>query len=560
MTRAAGEDAERPEPPFASTLVEEGIRALLRALRAHQLYLHNNPTYLRTLELARAAFAPIWQETDELVLAVTETELLWEGVAVLREPEKAGDSLPWILYKDGVRELRVQRGFEQDELVPFLDIVRRIRKPGQDEDDLLTLLWEQDFSFLRYHYVDLGMDGVVPLERVGQRPVDRAAAAAVPEMDATLSSVVNLQDFDATLYFLDESEIAYLQEEVRKEYEADLRRNVVGTLLDIFEQQPPAPIRAEVCTDLDSLLLQFLSTGQFRAVAFLLLEGAVAAQRARDLTPEQRAALLALPVRLSEPEVLSQVLQSLDEAPELPGQEDLNELFEQLRPGALGTVFAWLRRLQTPRLRVLLENAAARLAVANTAELVALIQSPDREIALEAVRRAGALRAVAAVAPLARVIVDQDVAMRLAGVQALAEIGSAGAMQLLERSIGDADRDVRVAAARAVAQRKHRAALPKLEAAVRERAIKDADLTEKMAIFEAYGALCGEAGVGFLDGLLNARGMFARKEDPELRACAALALGRVGTEKALDALRRGSSDKDVIVRNAVNRALRGGSA
>ena len=84
--------------------------------------------------------------------------------------------------------------------------------------------------------------------------------------------------------------------------------------------------------------------------------------------------------------------------------------------------------------------------------------------------------------------------------------------------------------------------------------------THKMALFEAYGTLCGDAGVTLLDGMLNARGLFGRKEDPELRACAAMALGRVGSDAAIATLRRASTEKDILVRNAVNRALRGGTA
>ena len=90
----------------------------------------------------------------------------------------------------------------------------------------------------------------------------------------------------------------------------------------------------------------------------------------------------------------------------MPDQEDLNELFDQLRVSALGTVFAWVTKVQTPRLRVLLENAAARLAMANTAELVRLITSTDRDVAREAVRRAGAVRATAAVGALAKLTTD----------------------------------------------------------------------------------------------------------------------------------------------------------
>jgi HEAT repeat protein len=99
--------------------------------------------------------------------------------------------------------------------------------------------------------------------------------------------------------------------------------------------------------------------------------------------------------------------------------------------------------------------------------------------------------------------------------------------------------------------------LARLETAIKATALRDADLTEKMAFFEAYGSLCGDAGVSYLDSILNGRSLFGRRDDTEIRACAAISLGRVGSETAFSALRRASAEKDVVVRNAVSRALRG---
>ena len=538
-------------------------RVLVKAARAHQLYLHNNPTYLRALEIARAAFTPIWEVTDELVFDVTETELRWHGEAVLREAEKATDNIPWMMYKDGIRELRFLKEFERDELVPLLDILQRARKVSPEEDDLLTMLWEQEFSYLRYRYIDVSTDQAAPIDKTGFRAGEAGAQAtqqSAPPIDATLASVVKLEDFDSTLYFLEESEAEYLREEVRKEYEIDMRRNVVAMLLDTYETQGDRGVREEIAGLLDTLMLHILSSGEFKTAAFLLRETAQTSERAPGITPEEKEQLLRIRNRLSEPEVLAQVLQSLDEAARLPDQDDLNELFDQLRVGAIATVFSWLTKAQTPRLRVLLESAAARLAMANTAELVRLIGASDREVAREASRRAGAVRATAAVAALAKLTTDPDVQMRLAAVQALGEIGSPGALQFLERTIDDAHRDVRVATARAIAARAHRPALARIEAAIQGKLAKDANLTEKMAFFEAFGTLCGDGGVKLLDGLLNSRGLFGKKEDVELRACAAMALGRVGSEAAVATLRRAANEKEVLVRNAVNRALRGGTA
>jgi HEAT repeat protein len=286
----------------------------------------------------------------------------------------------------------------------------------------------------------------------------------------------------------------------------------------------------------------------------------VSLERARTLEPSQRTRLMQLPDRLSEPAALSQLLQSLDEAREIPVQEDLTALFEQLRATALSTVFSWLGRVGDPRLRAVLESAAGRLAAQNTTELVRLIGLPDHVVALEAIRRAGALRTPAAVGPLGRALQDGDPALRLAAVNALAEIGSPGAMQALEKTVDDAERDVRVATSRAIAARVHRPALPRLEALIRGKRVRETDLTEKMAHFEAYGALCGDAGVAILDELLNGKSVFGRREDTELRACAAMALGRVGTPRAQESLKKAQAEKEVLVRNAVNRALRGGTS
>ena len=551
--RETGRETGRDTHP-STPHVEEMLKLLVKAIRAHQLYLHNNPTYLRALEATRAAFTPVWQEIEELHFEVTETELRFEGHAVLSEPEKASDSLPWILYKDGVRILRLLPEFETHELEPFLDIIQRVRRATHDEDDLLTLFWEQEFVLLRYEYVDLGQDVAAPLE--ASEPIPAVAEVQVhpaPEIDTNAPSIVRVDDFDSTLYFMDEREIDYLRDEVRKEYATDLRRNTVSMLLDTFEQQSTPAIRAEICSLLDTLMLHSLSAGAFGAVAFMIREMKVCAGRA-----PHHAALLALPTRLSEPEVLAQLLQSLDEASDLPSQEELNELFEQLRGGALATVLSYLGRLHTPRLKQMLERTAERLAVSNTAELVRLIASSDRDVALEAIRRSGSVRAAAAVAPMARLLSEADVPVRLAVVTALGEIGSPGALQLLERAVDDAHRDVRVATARALAARAHRAALPRLEGLITGKIARSADLTERMAIFEAFGTVCGDGGVPLLDSLLNGKSLFGRREDPEVRACAAMALGRVGTAAAMSSLQRASSEKEVLVRNAVNRALRAG--
>jgi len=556
----AGE-LDRP-PPFEPALVEELLRHFGKAARAHQLYLPNNPIYKSAHDALRAGFLPLWEETDELVLAFTENEVRWEGIAVLSESSRGSDSLPWLFYKDGVRELRLLRGFEAEELDKLLGIMQRVRKASPDEDDLLTLLWEGDFVFLRYRYLDLTLE-TAPVLAEGERirGDDDVETRVEPEEEPpTRAGVVNMSDFDGTLYFLDEREIEYLQAEVDREYRSDLRQNVIAILMDIFEQQAEAAVRDEVIEQLDVLMVHMLSAAQFQNVAYLMRESQLTSTRAPQITPAHAERLAQIPMRLSAPDAVAQLLQSVDEAETLPPPSDLLQLFEQLRGPALATVLEWLGKLQNAKVRPLLDQAAARLASQNTAELVKLIGSTVPGVALEAARRAGALKTPAAVAPLAKALAEGDVPLRVAAVQALGEIASPGALQSLERGLDDAERDVRVAAIRALSARNYRPVLAKLDAMVKGKALRDANLTEKMVAFEAYGGMCGDEGVAALDAMLNGKSLFGRREDSELRACAAVALGRINTPRAQEVLRRASSEKDVIVRNAVNRALRGGTA
>ena len=560
------QSAERVEPPFAPGPVEELLRLFTRAVRAHQLYLPNNPVYKGAIDAVRAAFAPIWQHTQELTLTFSDVDIRWFGKPVLIEHAKGVDSLPWTFFKDGIREVQFTPGFETEELVTLFDILQRVRKASPDEDDLLTMLWGADFARLRYRYVDLGAEPVTNLGDGGE-PAQQASAADVQSAvhgagagGGADNGIINMQDFDATLYFLDERELSYLRTEIEREYSHDIRQNVTSILYDIYETQTAAEVRAEVAELLEYLMLMLLAGGQLRAVAYLLAESQTVVVRAADITSEQKSRLGQLPDRLSAAEPLSQLLQALDESADLPSGSELTELFQQLRAAALGTIFAWLPKLQNERVRPLVEQAADRLASANTAELVKLIVSSDTTVAREAARRAGAMKTAAAVVSLARLLSDSDVSMRQTAVQALSEIGSAGALQALEKSIEDKDRDVRVAVVKTLGARAYRGVFTRLENYVKGKALRDADLTERMAFFEAYGALCGDNGVPFLDELLNGKGMFGRREDPEMRACAAIALGRIGTHKANMSLKQAANEKDVVVRNAVNRAIRAGVA
>jgi len=462
-------------------------------------------------------------------------------------------------------------GFEAADLGALLGVLHKARTATTDDDDLITMLWVTDLAHVAYRYVESagGNDYVLTAgeqpgtstAQPGALPLTAAPAetpAETPAPGVGAPGLVRTEDFDSTLYFLDPREAAYLQDELKREYAEDQRRMVLASLFDIIEVQDSADVQREALGVLDQLVLEFLTLGEYELVAYTLREAAVTARHVQ-VVPEVQQGLQQLPARLSEPIVVTQLLHALDESGRAPVASLLEVLFAELRPSALEPLVAWLGASASSPARAAIERASLRLAGANTAELARLLESPHEFVVRGALRLVGQLASPAAVPGLARLLRGPDVKLRAEAVAALAEIGSPSAMQSLERALDDADREVRVAVYRAIGARKHTGALPRLQDVMRRKEIRAADLGEKMALFEAFGGMCGDAGVPELDGILNARGLLGARETPEMRACAARALGLVATPSALAALRKSADTKDVVVRSAVARALRGGA-
>ncbi|HKW42434.1 MAG TPA: HEAT repeat domain-containing protein [Gemmatimonadales bacterium] len=535
------------------------MQVLSKGIRATQLYLPNNPVYQRAVDNIRAAFRQIWQATDDLVFDVGETEMRWEDTVVYSQEQRA-ESIAWTLYKDGVRSLSFRPGVEETEIVKFLGVLQQSRGLQADAaDDLLTLLWAQDFQLVSYTFRELVSENAVPIEAGETIPTSAPAQLrqqVQEEAPPKREGLVSIDDFDTTLYFLEDTEIEYLKRDVEREYSQDLRRNVLSMLFDLLELQTYGTVRAELISIVENFIPYLLGAGDFRSVAFILRDTRAILQRARELIPEQRQTLEALPARLSQPESLSQLLQALDEATFHPSEEDLGDLFQELRPSALPTLMAWVGKLHDAYVRDLVQGAAAQLAQANAAEVLKALASQDGATQLEMVKLAGRLKLPGAPDGMEPLLRSEDRGLKLAVVEALTAIASPSAMRLLEKAVEDGDRDVRIAAVRFLASRGYRNAAARVESLVIGAKLKQADLTEKMAFFEAFGALVGGKGVPTLEKLLVAKGLLGKKEDPETRACAAMALGKIRTPEARAVLERAAQDKEPLVRNAVSRAMR----
>jgi HEAT repeat protein len=532
--------------------VQELVRDLGRSLRVHLLYEGNNPAVDRFVDAVRTRMAGLWEGFQRLALHVEENEVLWEGVPVYRGETRSED-FAFLLYRDGVRELVFLPGFEDEELGVFLEILVRVQRLKADEDDLLTLLWDRDWQHLRYRYVEALPEGVALPEESGTR------TRAIPpprEEESSLVSTVSRDDFREALYFLDEGDLRRLEAEVRREQERDLWKDVLSGLFDRLEDG--APDRQEqIVRILADLLPTLLASGNLPLAASLLRELVGIATRPGALSPQVLRAVRGLFERLSQGETVDELIRTVEEAPGAAALEGLGGLLSFFPPDALPALLRAAEATGVEGVRSSVLAAAERLAGREGERLVPLLAHEDPRIAAGAARVAGRRGFAAAAPEVARLLARPELPLRLVAVETLLALRNPVAAHALQGALGDAEREVRIAAARALAALRYTPARPALEAAIDSKRLREADLTERISFFEAFGSVAGEEGVALLDRMLNGKSWLGRKETPEMRACAALGLARSGLPAARRALASASADTDPVVRSAVGRALRG---
>lgn len=544
------------EPPadtgVGAPVVEDLLRAISSTVRSYRLYSGNGPALERFVDALQQKFAAAWEVLPSIRLELGESWMKWEDQRVYPTGDSGGE-LAFLFYKDGIREITFRPGVE-NELPRLLALLARAPQIREDEDDLITLLWQESFSSFRYQYVDVGAEVGEPAKG-GTGSAARVDSAQVRKSASEPSPGLVTDDFQETLYFLDEGELRRLAEEVRLERARDLWGDVLRALFDRLEDGADER-RIRIVRILTELLPTMLGGGDFARAAWLLGEMGELAARPGLLDPASLREVRLLYGHLSDPTTIAELARTLEGSPQAIQSDGLTALLAFFPPQSIAPLTRAIETVGRPDVRRVLESAVHRLAEANRDEVVRLLGDRDPGVVAGAVRWVGSLRIGSATGDVVPLLRHESAEVRLAAVAALVELGAAISASAIAVLLQDPEREVRIAAVRALGALGYTAAKPALEAALESKQIRAADRTEKIAFFEAYGALGGAEGVAVLDKILNSRGWLGRGEAPEIRACAALGLARSRHPTARAALTRAANDQDPVVRNAVARALR----
>ena len=530
--------------------IKEFFVAFVKTLRASALYVQGNPLLHQFVDDLTARLTKLWGVVESVSFTIHENEIMWHEHVVYKGRVGGHENLAFQLYKDGIRRVDFQPGVEEHELRQFIDVLRLSRTLQSEQEDLLTLMWNADFTYVRYEYVDvLGDEPPLPvsgpeIDTTGDLPMMPELELA-PEVQAPTLR----EDFEPSLYFLDETEVAHLQQELLREWDRAIKTDVTLAVLDQFELGDTER-RGEILVILRQMLPRVLAEGDFGDAAFIIEELKGIAEK-RD-EPDIVESVDEIVGELSQPLVVHQLVRVLEDGSIDPDSEELATLLSALRPEAIEILIQGVATVNRAAAREQLLATLDRLASMSPEMMSRLVRSEDPRIAAEAAKIAARLKMSGAAEAIAGLLRRPSAEVRLAAVEALVALRTSIAGAPLINALADDHRDVRVAAARGLAELKYAPGAKKLEEHVTGKELMKRDLTEQVAFFEAYALTAGDEGTRHLARMLNGRRYLWVKYPAKMRACAARALGLVGGEDAHKALTEAERDKDAMVLSAVH--------
>lgn len=541
------------------------ISAFVKAIKAMRFYPADNPLAKSFVNEFFTVCRRFLADYPIFVLQIGESTFSYDD-RVLYSNDDWKSSLPFVLYNDGLRELRFHHGIENWELQQLLELIGRSYDLNPREDDLVIMLWEQDFIHVDYLALDhLQEEGesLVPdsVDQFRQRLLlaqpeheDDVEVAVVPLLPAGEQTLTPSPCYDPAMYTLSSDEVDLLREEVA----AELRPTVVFDTVDILFEIVLLSQDETACRNAVGVLTRMLDAmvtlGAFNRAEALLV-------RARELLkgPElpspAHAAILgqlfseaAAGTRI---ERLGRLLQR--------GDHDLLEAAHRyllcLTPEAIPPLVHLLEDSRDTFLRRMLCDVLAEIGRHNIAVFFPFLTDHRWYVIRNIVFILGRIGDPAALPRLSPLLDHSEPRVRQEVAQALGHLRDPRSVVALGRALEDDDEVTRSIAAFSLGKIGTPNALAYLLQIMQTRNFRKKSLTEMKAYFDGLGLIGSNIAVPVLKQLLFFRTLFGGERVDAIHRDAVHTLTMIGTPEARAVLTEGARSSDTGIRGLCESAL-----
>lgn len=507
--------------------VDQIALGLTKAFKALQMYGMHHSSFRNFYVPFYERMANFLHKYNQLSFQIDKFTMLHSNRIVYRE-EEMDLSIAFKLFKDGVRNIEFIGGLTSDELLLFMDVISQPAK----EYDIALGLWECNFSHITFYVVE---EEEIVDYRVPTVPVEYV------DYDEKLKQLILREkiDIDAVIIpDLKPDEVKNLMRNITDEERAAILPMVIKTLTDFLHTERSH----EVIDGLIEILESCVNLKDFynaRRIAYKL----------RDY-PE---------VKFLDRFENATTIMGFKPVLNIPQNELFNEFlafigfFSKKSVPFLMQLIPYTDR--SDRLSAM-RHRIAYIAEDDTSPFVEFLKSDDPAVLLNATAILGIMKASDAKTMLEPLITHPDEAVRLEVIEALGNIKQPA---LISRFMVDPSQMVRIKALHLLGRLKYPQVYPVLLDKIKDKNFLNLDFAEQREYFNYLTANADHNLVNILKNLLFKRKWFGRKKYRIMRRLAAMALGQMSSEQALEVLNKGMTKRDADIRTACEMALKGKS-
>lgn len=553
-------------------LARDLTSAFIKAIKAFRFYPPDNPTLKGFLDQVLNKFKFFLNKYQSFVMKVGEYHLSFKG-KVLYENRDVKTSIAFLVYKDGLREIRFLKGLEEWEVQGIIDIFKQSESINQLEDDTVTLMWERDFVHISFMATDefLEETPVVIPDNVDQfrknlvfKPLAHQVEVDLAEegseegvdLDVLLSKVIEEPlpfVADRRVYFLTPDEVEGLRKDVEAETDPVFVFNIMDILFEILALEKEQEPYQDAVNTLIKVLDAFLTLGDFTKAADLLKRVYIIL-KTYDLEDWQIEGIRKVIVEAGEEVRIDRIGRVLER--EEGRLEDVNAYLSLLQKNSIKPLIKLLGELKNSKTRRVFCDALPEIGKNAIDVFTPFMDDRRWYLVRNIIYILGRIGKEQSLPYIQKALNHEDLRVKREAIQALGLIGGQKAIGILVRALTDNDVRIRCIVAINLGKGGKKAGLVPLLEVVQSKDFYKKEPAEIKAFFNAIGMVGSNEAIPVLQQLLERKSWFGRGKTDEVRMGAADAMVMIGTPEAKAILEAGKNSKDESIRDACTHALR----
>lgn len=527
--------------------VKDILRNVVKSIKTFNAYPKDNPIYQKTADAIFEKFSEFLNSKEDLSLEVEHNSLSYKGKNVWKSEEKT-DNIAIHLYADGIRNISFQKGITKDELLDFIEILRLAPKSNQDEDDIVTKLWEKNIRNMSYSAVEDTVDEELIIEEsLLQSSEEGKEEQSTTLHGATYSSLtVKPVSLSIKTEPLTSEELDSLREEMFASDEQYLVSSVTGLFFELLLEEKDITAFAEIVKNLGRIIDMKIKAGDILGISNILR---MLKKVSMVSTSSEQAEIIGNVFKEAGS------LETLRKIFKHPVLEELHGYLILLDTSAIRNMLELLGEIEDRKHRRLLCDVLAEIGKEHIEELAEFLKDPRWYVVRNIVMILGMMKEPAAIKHIEKAFSHPDVRVRRECIKALENIGTPEIKRLFLSAVNDMDQGVRILALKALKSFGDKEIFGILKENATKERLKKKPFSEKKELLEALAVLGGEDAFPLLSGLFKKKGIFEKDDSLETRAAAAYGLGLIGMKDAEELLKTGLEAKKSLLRDACQRAL-----